>query len=104
MAKELEERMEACAGGGSRFGALSVVLADMGFFWQMYTPPYIILLIRTFLTLEGIAGQVPHARRAPRASSPLPPFPPFPPLPPFPPFTSSAFSASSLLLRSHGSS
>ena len=30
----------------------------MGFFWQMYTPPYIILLIRTFLTLEGIAGQV----------------------------------------------
>ena len=24
----------------------------------MYTPPYVILLIRTFLTLEGIAGQV----------------------------------------------
>jgi len=58
MAKELKERMEACPGGGSRFGALSVVLGDMGFFWQMYTPPYIILLIRTFLTLEGIAGQV----------------------------------------------
>ena len=58
MAKELRERMEACPGGGSRFGALSIVLGDMGFFWQMYTPPYIILLIRTFLTLEGIAGQV----------------------------------------------
>lgn len=58
MAKELKERMEACPGGGSRFGALSVVLGDMGYFWQMYTPPYIILLIRTFLTLEGIAGQV----------------------------------------------
>ena len=57
-AKELKERMEACPGGGSRFGALSVVLGDMGYFWQMYTPPYIILLIRTFLTLEGIAGQV----------------------------------------------
>ena len=41
MAKELKERMEACPGGGSRFGALSVVLSDMGFFWQMYTPPYI---------------------------------------------------------------
>ena len=58
MAKELKERMEACPGGGSRFGALSVVLGDMGYFWQMYTPPYIILLIRTFLTLEGIAGKV----------------------------------------------
>ena len=58
MAKELRERMEACPGGGSRFGALSVVLGDMGYFWQMYTPPYIILLIRTFLTLEGIAGKV----------------------------------------------
>lgn len=39
MARELKERMEACPGGGSRFGALSVVLGDMGFFWQMYTPP-----------------------------------------------------------------
>lgn len=58
MAKELQERMEACPGGGSRFGALSIVLGDMGFFWQMYTPPYVILLIRTFLTLEGIAGKV----------------------------------------------
>ena len=42
--------------GGSRFGALSIVLGDMGFFYQMYTPPYIILLIRTFLTLEGNAS------------------------------------------------
>jgi hypothetical protein len=50
--------MESCPGGGSRFGALSVVLSDMGFSWQMYTPPYVILLIRTFLTLEGIAAQV----------------------------------------------
>ena len=58
MADELRERMEACPGGGSRFGALSTVLGDMGFFWQMYTPPYVILLIRTFLTLEGIASQV----------------------------------------------
>ena len=97
MAEDLRTRMEAVTGGGSRFGALSVVLGDMGYFWQMhahpatrlryppprpharspcapsaasplrvrpsaafrrYTPPYIILLIRTFLTLEGIAGQV----------------------------------------------
>jgi len=58
MAKELETRMAAVTGGGSRFGALSVVLSEMGFQWQMYTPPYVILIIRTFLTLEGIAGQV----------------------------------------------
>ena len=58
MAKELQERMDAVDNGGSRFGAMSVVLGDMGYFWCMYTPPYIILLIRTFLTLEGIAGQV----------------------------------------------
>ena len=58
MAAELMRRMEACPGGGSRFGALSTVLGDMGFNWLMYTPPYVILLIRTFLTLEGIAGQV----------------------------------------------
>lgn len=37
----------------------------MGNYWYMYTPPYIILLIRTFLTLEGIAGQVdPKYERA----------------------------------------
>jgi len=58
MAAELQRRMESTTGGGSRFGALSVVLSDMGFCWQMYTPPYVILLIRTFLTLEGIAGKV----------------------------------------------
>ena len=50
-------RMEAVQGGTSRFGALSTVLFEMGRMWRMYTPPYIILLIRTFLTLEGIAGQ-----------------------------------------------
>jgi len=43
--------MEAVPGGGSRFGALSIVLGDMGYFWQMYTPPYIILLIRVGLGL-----------------------------------------------------
>ena len=48
----------AAEGGGSRFGALSTVLYELGNYWCMYTPPYVILLIRTFLTLEGIAGQV----------------------------------------------
>ena len=58
MASELRAKMGACPGGTSRFGALSTVLFDMGKLWRMYSPPYIILLIRTFLTLEGIAGQV----------------------------------------------
>ena len=58
-ARELEMNMEATAGGTSRFGALATVLSGMGERWKMYTPPYILLLIRTFLTLEGIAGQVP---------------------------------------------
>merc|ERR1719420_2166625 len=58
LSKELREKMENGSGGGSRFGALAVVLGDMGFSWRMMAPPYVILLIRTFLTLEGIAGQV----------------------------------------------
>ena len=58
MAAELADRMESVPGGTSRFGALSTVLFDMGNRWRMFSPPYIILLIRTFLTLEGIAGQV----------------------------------------------
>ena len=72
LARELESRMEAVAGGTSRFGALSTVLFEMGHRWKMYTPPYILLLIRTFLTLEGIAGQAHLARsRAPdRRSAP----------------------------------
>ena len=56
--EELAMRMEQTEGGLSRFGALSTVLFDMSDRWEEFTPPYILLLIRTFLTLEGIAGQV----------------------------------------------
>lgn len=34
------------------------VLTQLGKSWRMYTPPYVLLLIRTFLTLEGIAAKV----------------------------------------------
>ena len=61
MAEEVERRMSAAPETGSRFGALAAVLGDMGFTWYMFTPPYIILLTRTFLTLEGIANQVDPA-------------------------------------------
>ena len=63
MAEEVERRMDAAPETGSRFGALAAVLGDMGYTWYMFTPPYIILIARTFLTLEGIANQV-EARAA----------------------------------------
>jgi len=44
-------------GGQSRFGALATGLAKLSANYKFLTPPYIILLIRTFLTLEGIAEQ-----------------------------------------------
>lgn len=55
---ELAAKMETQEGGLSRFGALSRVLFEMSEFYREYTPPYVLLLIRTFLTLEGVAGQV----------------------------------------------
>merc|ERR1719198_1804092 len=46
-------------GGTSRFGALATVLNQvLAPRWKMFTPPYVLLLIRTFLTLEGIAARV----------------------------------------------
>jgi predicted unusual protein kinase regulating ubiquinone biosynthesis (AarF/ABC1/UbiB family) len=60
MAADLRQRMESVPGGTSRFGALATVLIDMGTQWKFYSPPYVILLIRTFVTLEGIAGQVSY--------------------------------------------
>ena len=57
LATELETSMKATAGGLSRFGALTTVLnKKISPTWLVFTPPYVLLLIRTFLTLEGIAG------------------------------------------------
>ena len=56
---ELRKAMEQVEGGTSRFGALATVLNNvLSPNWKMFTPPYCLLLIRTFLTLEGIAAQV----------------------------------------------
>lgn len=58
-AVELEAAMKDVEGGSSRFGALATVLNDrLSKRWKMFTPPYCLLLIRTFLTLEGIAAAV----------------------------------------------
>mmetsp|Transcript_15137 Transcript_15137/g.17537 ORF Transcript_15137/g.17537 Transcript_15137/m.17537 type:complete len:873 (-) Transcript_15137:102-2720(-) len=58
LSKDLEESMRGEEGGTSRFGALAAVLNNLSEKWKMSTPPYVLLLIRTFLTLEGIAGRV----------------------------------------------
>jgi hypothetical protein len=58
-AEELTEAMQTTPGGTSRFGALATVLNQgLSPRWKMFTPPYVLLLIRTFLTLEGIAARV----------------------------------------------
>jgi len=58
-AGELRDAMAATEGGTSRFGALAEVLNGiLSKRWKMFTPPYCLLLIRTFLTLEGIAAKV----------------------------------------------
>ena len=54
--------MKAEEGGLSRFGALAGALTKLSYHYHMVMPGYIILFIRTFLTLEGIAGVVPLGR------------------------------------------
>jgi len=58
LSQDLENSMRGAEGGTSRFGALAEVLNGLSRRWKMATPPYVLLLIRTFLTLEGIAGRV----------------------------------------------
>ena len=59
LTEELGQAMKAAEGGTSRFGAIAAVLnRDLSPRWLMFTPPYVLLLIRTFLTLEGIAAKV----------------------------------------------
>ena len=58
-AVELTEAMRVTDGSDSRFGALATVLnQELSPRWKMFTPPCVLLLIRTFLTLEGIADRV----------------------------------------------
>jgi len=59
LADQMEYHMKTTEGGLSRFGALATVLnKKISPNWLVFTPPYVLLLIRTFLTLEGIAAQV----------------------------------------------
>jgi len=59
LAQELETAMKTTEGGVSQFGALATVInKELSPRWLVFTPPYVILLCRTFLTLEGIAQTV----------------------------------------------
>ena len=59
LAVALASAMENTEGGKARFGALATVLnKKISPYWLVFTPPYVLLLIRTFLTLEGIAARL----------------------------------------------
>lgn len=59
LAQALANAMENTEGGKERFGSLATVLnKKISPNWLVFTPPYVLLLIRTFLTLEGIAAQL----------------------------------------------
>eukprot|EP00449_Zooxanthella_nutricula_P055885 CAMPEP_0198578060 /NCGR_PEP_ID=MMETSP1462-20131121/119718_1 /TAXON_ID=1333877 /ORGANISM="Brandtodinium nutriculum, Strain RCC3387" /LENGTH=762 /DNA_ID=CAMNT_0044309349 /DNA_START=124 /DNA_END=2413 /DNA_ORIENTATION=- len=53
----LEKIMDQQEGGKTQFGAFFIGLLEMSKNYRLTTPPYIILFVRTFLTLEGIAAQ-----------------------------------------------
>eukprot|EP00927_Polykrikos_kofoidii_P048833 TRINITY_DN43026_c0_g1_i1.p1 TRINITY_DN43026_c0_g1~~TRINITY_DN43026_c0_g1_i1.p1 ORF type:complete len:953 (+),score=105.46 TRINITY_DN43026_c0_g1_i1:53-2860(+) len=55
----LRKYMVAQEGGTARFGALAQVLNKMSRLYVMLTPPYVALLCRTFITLEGLLGDDP---------------------------------------------
>jgi len=54
------EQIEKEAGGQSRFGAMAVALKKLSDRYLMLTPPFIALLCRTFITLEGLLGDDPE--------------------------------------------
>ena len=59
LAQELGDAMKNTEGGVSRFGALAEVLnKKISPTWLVFTPPYVLLLVRTFLTLEGMAATI----------------------------------------------
>ena len=53
------EQIEKEAGGQSRFGAMAVALKKLSDRYLMLTPPFIALLCRTFITLEGLLADDP---------------------------------------------
>lgn len=59
-AEALGEQMQSFEGGTTRFGAMAMALKGMSNRYAMLTPPYVALLCRTFITLEGLLGDDPQ--------------------------------------------
>mmetsp|Transcript_4191 Transcript_4191/g.9130 ORF Transcript_4191/g.9130 Transcript_4191/m.9130 type:complete len:832 (-) Transcript_4191:92-2587(-) len=59
-AASLEKSVRSEAGGTSRFGSMATALKKMSNDYVMLTPPYVALLCRTFITLEGLLGDDPE--------------------------------------------
>jgi len=57
-AEGIKKAITGEADGMTRFGALATGLGSISFEYRFECPPYIVLLCRTFLTLEGIASVV----------------------------------------------
>ncbi|CAE8734675.1 unnamed protein product [Polarella glacialis] len=58
-AADFGEMLEQQAGGQSRFGALAITLKKLSERYLMLTPPFVALLCRTFITLEGLLAEDP---------------------------------------------
>ncbi|CAK0844344.1 unnamed protein product [Prorocentrum cordatum] len=59
-AEELGKTLMGESGGISRFGAMATSLKKLSSRYLMLTPPYVALLCRTFITLEGLLGDDPE--------------------------------------------
>lgn len=58
VALSIKQTMESEEGGMSRFGALATGLSQLSSDYRFLCPPFVVLLCRTFLTLEGVADKV----------------------------------------------
>jgi len=54
------KQMELEVGGQSRFGAMATALKKMSDRYLMLTPPFVALMCRTFITLEGLLSDDPE--------------------------------------------
>lgn len=52
--------MKGEAGGTTRFGVMATALKKLSYSYLMLTPPYVALLCRTFVTLEGLLADDPE--------------------------------------------
>jgi len=59
-AEAVGSRMMSEAGGQSRFGAMAITLKKLSSEYLMLVPPFVALLCRTFLTLEGLLTDEPE--------------------------------------------